>query len=92
MVCWSTTHGVPSHSSPPQNRDLALKEEIGILTAIVGEPTSGLEPLTCSLRVSCSYWPSLWSGWEGAALAEAISLSDNQNSLMNYRPFPRLGT
>jgi hypothetical protein len=22
------------------------------------EPTSGLEPLTCSLRVNCSYWPS----------------------------------
>jgi hypothetical protein len=46
MVCWSTTHGVTSHSSPPQNRDPALGEEIGLLTAIAGEPTSGLEPPT----------------------------------------------
>jgi hypothetical protein len=24
-----------------------------------GEPTSGLEPLACSLRVNCSYWTIL---------------------------------
>ena len=25
----------------------------------IREPTSGLEPLTCSLRVNCSYWTIL---------------------------------
>ena len=36
---------------PPSYRELQILYE--------GEQTSGLEPLTCPLRVNCSYWTIL---------------------------------